>query len=169
MEERFVCEYTPTVKMLASQARKRHPVRVVVFLLIGIVFFSYMLHCALMFHFQGIWSLFFLIGVTYLLWSLAMPEINAYLAIRRMKKGLGGEDPLCKITFGESIEIKEGTIRIIWEYSEINRIHRYKHSYVLAKNKQLGIILDPNGLTEGTFEGFKAFLRQKLPALQIPE
>ena len=37
MEERFVCEYTPTVKMLASQARKRHPVRVVVFLRVFLV------------------------------------------------------------------------------------------------------------------------------------
>lgn len=169
MEEQFVFEYVPTIKIIASHIRKRQPLRVIIFLVMGIGLFLYMLNFALMYQFRGISLIFFLIGVVYLVWALAMPEINAYFEIRRMQKSFEGEYPVCTISFGDSIEILEGTVRVIWEYNDIKCIRRYKYTYVLEKNKHMGIVLDPKGLTGGSFEAFKAFLLQKCPDLTFPE
>lgn len=168
MESLFECEFTVSVKMAANRIRRLYPARCIVFPIIGISIFLLMTHFALKYGFTGIWLLYFLFGVFYLIFALLMPEINGLIAVRRFNKdtsGMGGY----KVSFGDSIEINQGNIRVYWAYSEISQVRHLKYSYELMKNKRMGIMLDPDGFTKGTFKEFKQFLRGKRPDLKIPE
>lgn len=168
MEPLFACEFTPTVKMAANRIRKLYPLRCVSFALIGLAIFLVMTRFALRYGFTGIWLLYFLFGVFYLIWALFMPEINGFISIKRFRKDTSGMGSY-KVAFGDSIEITQGNIRACWAYSEINQVRHLKYSYELMKNKRMGIMVDPNGFTKGTFSEFKQFLREKRPDLKIPE
>ena len=137
-------------------------------LLLGILFFMYMTYMAMRFAFRGVWLLFFIAGVIYLLWGIFMPEINGYFSVRRFNKETSGAATY-KVSFGESIEITQDTIRVIWQYSDLNEVRNLNGSYELMRNKRMSVMLDPNGFTKGTFSEFKQFLREKRPDLKIPE
>ena len=168
MDSAFVCEFAPTIKMCANRIRRLNPVRCSILMVVGICFFLYMTLAAVKFQFRGIWLMFFAAGVIYLLWSFFMPEINSFWSLRRYKKDTAGQG-IYKVAFGDTIEFSEGNIRVIWEYSEINEVRHLKYTYELMKNKRVAITLDPDSFTQGTFEDFKQFLREKRPDLKIPE
>ena len=88
--------------------------------------------------------------------------------MRNYKKDTSGNSTY-KIAFGEQIEVTQGTIKATWEYSDICEVYHLKHSYELVKSKRLGLIVDPNGFTKGSFDEFKQFLREKRPDLTVPE
>ncbi|MBO5891793.1 MAG: YcxB family protein, partial [Oscillospiraceae bacterium] len=71
--------------------------------------------------------------------------------------------------FGDSIEILEKTVKVVWEYSDIQQVKRLRNTYLLMKDKNMGIAIDPETFTEGNFYNFKRFLREKCPNIQIPE
>ena len=100
---------------------------------------------------------------------LSFPHIMAWSNLRRAKRHNDGTLPKIRITFGNLLEVFEGTIHITAEYCKIVRVVRLKHSYVLMIGKRNGLILDPNAFTKGTFEEFKQFIREKRPDLNIPE
>ena len=162
----FTCEFVPTVRICANRIKKLQPVRRWVFLIVGVLFFGYMTSSAMRFQFRGVWSLFFLVGVLYLLWGIFMPEINGFFFARRFQKETSG---IYKVSFVDAIEVTQGSIRVIWQYSEINEVRNIGHSYELMRDKRMSIMLDPNGFTKGTFSEFKQFLREKRPDLTIPE
>ena len=168
METRFVCTYTPTVRKNAEIRRKLHPVREIIQTVIAVAYFLYTLIAALEFEFQGAFSLLFALGVFLLVWCIFLPEINSFFAIRRSKKSMG-PNLTSEIVFGDSIEILEKTVRVIWEYSDIQQVKRLRNTYLLLKNKNMGIAIDPETFTEGNFYNFKKFLREKCPNVQIPE
>ena len=97
------------------------------------------------------------------------PQIYASTTIRNAKKQNDGVQPETVITFGDTIELREGMIHITVEYRKIIRVVHLKHSYMLMIGKRNGVMLDPDGFSQGTFEGFKQFLREKRPDLKIPE
>ena len=98
-----------------------------------------------------------------------LPHIYAWSALRASKKQNDGIMPATIITFGDIIELREGMVHITVEYRKIVKVLRLKHSYMLMTGKRNGVMLDPNGFTQGTFEEFKQFLREKRPDLKIPE
>ena len=104
-----------------------------------------------------------------LLFFAFMPHWYTWLTMRATKKQNDDQQPETVITFGETIELREGMVHLTIEYRKIVRVLRLKHSYMLMMGKHNGVMLDPNGFTKGTFEEFKQFLRAKYPNLTIPE
>ena len=98
-----------------------------------------------------------------------LPQIYGFTTLRNAKKLNDGVQPEVVITFGDTIELREGMIHITVEYHKILRVIHLKHSYMLMIGKRNGVMLDPDGFTTGTFPEFKEFLREKRPDLQIPE
>lgn len=165
MEAVFECRFVPTVRKSANRIRKMSPVRTIFMLLLGIAVFLYIFPISLEYRFNGFWGLLAVLSVAYFLYGIFMPEICGYFYVRQFRRTCGTYE----IAFGDNIEIRQGNIRVCWEYGEISRVVRLKHHYELQKDKRMGIMLDPNSFTKGTFEGFKKFLREKRPSLEIPE
>jgi len=169
VEPLFECDFTPTVRKGANRIRKLSPGATVVILLLGIGVFAYVMRSAvlitILYGVQPFWILMALVSIIYLLYCIFMPEIRSFFWVRRYKRDAGSYH----ISFGENIEIRQGNIRVYWEYTEINRVVRMKYYYELLKDKRMGIMLDPDRLTGGTFEEFKQFLREKRPDLNIPD
>ena len=172
MEPVFVCEFTPTVPMVAARIRKYSEARCALLLIMGIGLFGYVLFHAIMtliyLDFPAIWIWPILFSLALLLYGIFFPQINAYFAVRNYKKDTSGNGTY-KISFGEKIEVTQGTLRSIWEYSDIQNVYHLKYSYELAKSKRLALCLDPDGFTKGNFAEFKQFLKEKRPDLSIPE
>ena len=167
MEPVFVCEFRPTVPMIAARIRKYSPVRWVIFMLIGIAMFCFMLPAVIFYGFDLFWTVMFLFSVVYMFYGIFLPEVNAWISIRRFNKDTAGSG-MYRISFGDTIEVQQGDIRVTWNYSEINQVYSLKRSFELMKNKRMGLIVEPNGFTKGTFSDFKHFLREKRPDLHIP-
>ena len=172
MEPAFVCEFTPTVAMVAARIRKYSKARCAFLLIFSIALFAYVLFNAIvstmLVGFDIIWVRLLLFTLALLLYSVFIPQINAFFAMRNYKKDTSGNSTY-KIAFGEQIEVTQGTIKATWEYSDICEVYHLKHSYELVKTKRLGLIVDPNGFTKGSFDEFKQFLREKRPDLTVPE
>lgn len=169
MEYQFECDFTPTVRKSANRIRKLSPGRTILLLILGIGLFAYVMRSALvttiLYGFDPFWVLMALFSIVYLLYGIFMPEISGYFWVRRFKKDIDSYH----ISFGDCIEIRQGNILTYWEYTEINQVVRLKYHYELQKDKRIGIMLDPDTVTGGTFEEFKQFLREKRPDLNIPD
>ena len=169
MEYKFECDFTPTVRKSANRIRKFFPVRTILLLIVGIGIFAYIMPAAvittILYGFQPLWLFYAVFSIAYLIFGIFMPEISGYFWVQRFKKDCDSYH----ISFGENIEVRQGNIRVYWEYTEINQVVRMKYHYELLKDKRMGIMLDPDTLTGGTFEEFKQFLREKRPDLKIPE
>ena len=172
MEPTFICEFTPTVSMVAARIRKYSKARWAFMLIAGIGLFVYILFSAvldtIMYGFDRTWLRLLVFSLVLLLYGIYLPQINAFFSLRSYKKDVSGKG-IYKIAFGDKIEIIQGTIRVAWEYSDISKIYHLKHSYDLVKTERLSLIVDPNGFTKGNFEDFKQFLREKRPDLAVPE
>ena len=172
MDPAFICEFTPTVPMIAARIRKYSQARCVFLLLIGIGLSVYVLVNAVFnmiyYGFDPTWLRLLVFSLALLLFGIFFPWISAFFSVRNFKNDVTAKGTY-KIAFGDNIEITQGTIRVIWEYSDISKIYRLKHSYDLVKTERLSLIVDPNGFTQGTFEDFKKFLKEKRPDLTVPE
>ena len=73
------------------------------------------------------------------------------------------------VYFGEKITIHNQDQTRVIEYRKIEKVVSMKYSYAIYDKKPGVLLLDPNGFTKGSFEGFKQFLREKRPDLKIPE
>ena len=165
MDARFICEYRPTVKIRAEQIRKDQSILSYAAL---VIWFLVYLRDVLSYEFHWFPWTMLLLTFAGLIFAPVSPEIHARSEIKRMKKRLG-EDPVDTISFGDSIEIIRGTGRVCWEYSDVKRVKQLKHSFILERDKNLTIVLDPNGFTKGTFADFKEFLRVRCPNVEIPD
>ena len=171
MEPLFVCEFTPTVKMIASRIRHYSLVRWIFLLVIGV----FMVHSVLLpsifylsFGFELLWVLMAVVSVVIILHSLFFCEVNAYLSLRRYRKNWDSEGRfICR--FGDTMELQQGKILTVLGYSEITAVVSLKYTYELKMGKGKAIFIDPRCFTKGTFEEFKQFLREKCPGLRIPE
>lgn len=65
------------------------------------------------------------------------------------------------VEFGEDITMKEGTMSMSIEYSQIQKIIYLKSLYVLKFGKRNAIVLSPDGFTVGTAEEFRRFIEDK--------
>ena len=98
-----------------------------------------------------------------------LPEYYAHSTLRSIKRCNGGVLPETCATFGDTIEMQEGSGCLTVEYRMIRRVLRLKHSYVLMTSLRTGLMLREDGFNEGGFEACKALIRQKRPDLKIPE
>ena len=98
-----------------------------------------------------------------------LPDWVTWINLRRVKKQNDDTMPETVVTLGEQIEMHEGMVHYTIEYRKLEKVIRLKHSYALMINRRSGIILKPDGFTKGTFEEFKAFLREKRPDLIISD
>ena len=168
MEPSFVCEFKPTVKMIAARTRKFAPGRCALMAVMGIGTAAFILPGCLWYRLEGIWAFYFLLAVIWPFYGIFWPEIGGYFSLRRFRKDTHGEG-VYRVNFGDAIEVRQGNIRVTWEYSEIARVERLKYSLELIKNKRMAIMVAPDGFTKGTFSEFKQFLREKRPDLKIPD
>ncbi len=168
MEPLFECAFTPTIRMTANRIRHYSLVQYIVLLVIGIWCCQTALPAAIWYRFDGVWALYALFAVAYLIYGFFMPEIHAYFSVRSFRKDTNGEG-VYRIAFGDAIEVRQGNMRIILDYSEITSVSHLRFSYELKRNKKAAVVVDPEGFTKGTFEEFKQFLREKRPDLIIPE
>ena len=171
MEPQFVCEFVPTVKMIANRIRHYSTVRWIVIMILSIGLAAYILPTSvrvLLFGFDPQWALYLLISILYPIYGVFFPEINAFFSVRRYKKETAGTG-LYRVAFGDSIELSGGKARTILEYRDIAAVVHLKHTYELKQSSKSAVFLDPGCFTKGTFEEFKEFLRTKRPDLAIPE
>ncbi len=168
METQFICTHRPTVRSVAEQSRKMQPVKTYASMLLGICFFAYILYRAISFQFQGMWILLLALSTVYMVYLAALPEINAWQSIRRAKKQLG-EEPCSTVYFADLIRITQGDMELTWEYSQIRYVRKFRRSLLLINKESLGISVDPNGFTQGDFDGFMAFIREKCPDANFPK
>ena len=172
MEPVFTCEFTPTVPMIAARVRKYSQARCVFLRIIGIGLFCYILLCtvvsAIFDGFAVDWLKFILFSLAVMVFCVFFPRISAFFAVKNYQKDTDGTGSY-KIAFGDRIEVTQGTVRAIWEYSDISAVYHLKYSYELVKTKRLALIVDPNGFTKGTFTEFKQFLKEKRPELPVPD
>lgn len=84
------------------------------------------------------------------------------LTFRQFKKSAeslhGGTNPETVVRFEDKISMSEGTINMTFNYSQIKRAIRLKHSYVLMIGKYNAIIVSPDHFTIGTFNSFVKFI-----------
>ena len=170
MEPVFENRYYTTHKMLAEFARKysigpRVPMMVIFWVMYGFVAIPALVASET---FSEISPTLVVMGVVMLTVSF-MPQWYTWMTMRGIKKQNDGQQPETVITFGETIELHEGMVHLTIEYRKIVRVLRLKHSYMLMMGKRNGVMLDPNGFTQGTFAEFKQFLRTKCPDLTISE
>ena len=112
------------------------------------------------------------IPVAYLVMILIqfLPRFYAWSMIRNTKKQNDGILPETRVVFSEeNIQMFEGMVHLTIEYRKIQKAVRLKNSYALFNGKRTAVLLKPEGFTEGTFEDFKLFLREKCPGIKIAE
>lgn len=169
MEPLFVCEFTPTVKMIASRIRHYHLARWIFLLIIGV----FVAHSVLLpsifflsFDFDLLLVLMAVVSVVIILYSLFFCEVNGYLSLRRYRKNWDSEGRfICR--FGDTMELQQGKTLTVLDYSEITAVVSLKYTYELKMGKGKSVFIDPRCFTKGTFEEFKQFLREKCPNTKI--
>jgi hypothetical protein len=101
-----------------------------------------------------------------LLLMLSLAVFSPILVLRQFKETTkrinNGQKCETVVTFSDNISISEGTFSLTVEYSQILKIHRLTHSYVLMFAKQNGIMISPKHFTTGTLENFETFISQKV-------
>ena len=70
-----------------------------------------------------------------------------------------GENVQTIITFGDNIQIDEGTTHMEIAYSQIKRCYFMKDLWVLMIQKNSGIMIDPNGFDQVSKEEFLQFMK----------
>ena len=75
MEPSFVCEFAPTVKMIAARARRFSPGRCAVMAIVGIGFAAFVIPGCLWYRLEGVWALYFLLALVWPLYGIFWPEI----------------------------------------------------------------------------------------------
>lgn len=87
--------------------------------------------------------------------------------IQQRRKLNGGKDPEQIVRFGDEITSEFGNVRNAFQYSQIEKTIRMKHSYALMVDDRMGILITEDGFAKGDMESFRAFLRKKCPNVEI--
>lgn len=99
-----------------------------------------------------------------------LPRYYAWSMIRNTKKQNDGILPETRVVFSEeNIQMFEGMVHLTIEYRKIRKAVRLKNGYALFNGKRTAVLLKPDGFTEGSFDDFKFFLREKCPGIKIAE
>ena len=98
---------------------------------------------------------------------LAILIFSPSLTLRQVKEDNrrlhNGQTYESVVRFGDRILMQEGTFSFACDYSQIVRLHKLSHCWVLMFGPRNGILLDPTHFTTGDPDGFEAFLRERCP------
>ena len=97
------------------------------------------------------------------------PQKEGSRAYQALLEYYDSSAPATRVLFGDKIVIESPDQTRVLEYQKIQRVVATKSAYIIYDKKPSFIVLDPNGFTEGTFEEFKGFLKNKCPHLDIPQ
>ena len=170
MEKRFENRYICDKKLLREFARKYSvgPTPLTTAITAPIVVLCLLLLMRDIRHGDDISML--LIGYLALLLVQFLPRYYAWSIIRNTKKQNDGVLPETRVVFSEeNIQMFEGMVHLTIEYRKIRKTVRLKNGYALFNGKRTAVLLKPEGFTEGNFEEFKVFLREKCPGIKIAE
>ena len=120
----------------------------------------------LSFGFDPQWAFFALVGVLFPIYGVFYCQIHAYFSVRNYKKDVGTNGKTI-YRFGDEIDLQQGKVRTILDYSEITVVERLKYTYELKLDNRRALYVVPECFTKGTFEEFKQFLREKCPNIKI--
>ena len=98
-----------------------------------------------------------------------LPQLCAKLEMRVIRKKHGGVVPASITWFGKEISTNDGDGRQYAAYSQITAIRMFHDYFAIFLDHFTILILSYDGFTQGSFQEFKQFLRQKRPDLKIPE
>ena len=97
--------------------------------------------------------------------------ISPYVTYKQLKTSNlnlhNGNTPETNIIFDDKIYIREGSLSINIEYSQIKKFYKLKSCYVLIIGKSNGIIVDKNGFVNGTIDYFFTLIKQQCTNLKI--
>lgn len=113
--------------------------------------------------FMAIFGICLLIILAVLLFSPALTFRQVKEDNRRLHNGQTFETV---VRFGDRILMQEGTFSFACDYSQILRLHKLQHCWVLMFGPRNGILLDPAHFTTGDPEAFEAFLRERCPQMK---
>ncbi len=101
---------------------------------------------------------------------LAILIFSPSLTLRQVKEDNrrlhNGQTYESVVRFGDRILTQEGTFSFACDYSQIVRLHKLSHCWVLMFGPRNGILLDPTHFTTGDPDGFEAFLRERCPQMK---
>lgn len=89
---------------------------------------------------------------------------RGFKAMRKRTKALHGiEDPEVVFEFGDRIVCRVNENVSYYDYAQIVKYEERPHVVALMFTKNTGIMLNPQGFTVGTLEGFRRFVEEKCP------
>lgn len=169
MEPAFENRSFDTHHMLAEFARKYSlGPRIPTVIISGLLYLFSLIPAVVSGSFREDGFFFVTIGIV-LVVMFFLPHYYAWSILRGAKMNNDGILPETVITFGDTIELREGPVSVTVEYRKIVKVVRLKHSYVLMTSRRSGVLLRPECFTKGSFAQFKAFIREKCPNVMIPE
>ena len=129
------------------------------------------------------WTIFFLLFLR----ISTTPRRTGRRVVKDFKRVYQVESVECTTQFGDKIHYAlQGAEDSVYDYDCITKVASAKRSYILCFKKKVLAEVDPkgneryitkkgtipvtrDGFTQGDFESFKQFLREKCPNVKIPE
>ena len=97
--------------------------------------------------------------------SVAMMLLTPVYTLRQMREHErrihNGKQVETVITFGDKIQVVEGSLALAVEYSQIMKVYDWEKMYVLMISRQNGIIIHPDGFVKGSLDEFRGFIKDK--------
>ena len=97
--------------------------------------------------------------------SVAVMLLTPVYTLRQMREPErrihNGKQVETVITFGDKIQVVEGSLALAVEYSQIMKVYDWEKMYVLMISRQNGIIIHPDGFVMGSLDEFRGFIKDK--------
>ena len=97
--------------------------------------------------------------------SVAVMLLTPVYTLRQMREHErrihNGKQVETVITFGDKIQVVEGSLALAVEYSQIMKVYDWEKMYVLMISRQNGIIIHPDGFVKGSLDEFRGFIKDK--------
>lgn len=97
--------------------------------------------------------------------SVTMMLLTPVYTLRQMREHErrihNGKQVETVITFGDKIQVVEGSLALAVEYSQIMKVYDWEKMYVLMISRQNGIIIHPDGFVKGSLDEFRGFIKDK--------
>ena len=97
--------------------------------------------------------------------SVAVMLLTPVYTLRQMREHErrihNGKQVETVITFGDKIQVVEGSLALAVEYSQIMKVYDWEKMYVLMISRQNVIIIHPDGFVKGSLDEFRGFIKDK--------
>ena len=163
----FEATYTPTRKIYAEIHWRFDKFNKILGAICGVVALYY-IYCLVKFPIPY-YAVMAILMTLYTAYGFTAHLIFALRRMRFLKKLNGGSIPTGVYKFGDRICFQDKDNTSYLDYAELKKIRSLKHSYVFVFTTKIRIAITRDTFTKGTFEEFKAFLKENRPDLTIPQ